>query len=95
MVKNYLRIFAEEFCKTVNWRSTSAAFPKFVEMLTLEHYTYYLLEGFVISGGSLSDSVMKDANGAITNYLIAGGAMGDAELARIGGLIAKIFEVRS
>lgn len=63
-------------------------------MLTLEHCTYYLLEGFIISGGSLSDSVMKDANGAITNYLVAAGAMGDAELNRIGQVMLKIFEVR-
>ncbi len=62
-------------------------------MLTLEQYTYYLLEGFIISGGSLSDTVMKDANGAITNYLVAAGAMGDDELKRIGGFIIKIFEV--
>lgn len=79
--------------RSVNWRSTSAAFPKFVEMLALEQYTFYILEGFVISGGSLSDTVMKDANGAITNYLIAAGAIGDAELVRIGGLVNKLFEV--
>jgi hypothetical protein len=77
----------------VNWRSTSSTFPKFVELLPLQEYTYYLLEGFVISGGSLSDSVMKDANGAITNYFVASGAMGDSELYRIGNLLLQIFEV--
>jgi hypothetical protein len=60
-------------------------------MLSLTNYTYYLLEGFLISGGSLSDSVMKNANGAITNYLVAAGAVGDDELERIGSILLKIF----
>lgn len=87
-----LSIFPEDFVKTCNWRSTSQTFPRFVELLKFPVFTYPLLTGFVVSGGSLSDSVMKDANGAVKNYIHASGAMGDQEAIRVGDVLLKIFE---
>jgi len=91
--KEVMKVFTKEFVDTVNWRSTALTYPKFVDLLPLEEYTNYLLEGLLISGGSLSDSVMKDANGAIVNYFIASGAMGNQEILRIGNILLQIFEV--
>ncbi|CAL8141167.1 unnamed protein product [Orchesella dallaii] len=87
-----VQIFSEEFVTGANWRSTSQTFPRFVELLKFEEYSYPLLSGFVVSGGSLSDSVMKDANGAVKNYIHASGAMGDAEIIRISEILLQIFK---
>lgn len=87
-----LSIIPEDFVKTANWRSTSQTFPRFVELLKFPVYTYPVLTGFIVSGGSLSDSVMKDANGAVKNYIHASGAMGDQELVRIGEILLQIFK---
>ncbi|ODM89904.1 Tubulin-specific chaperone D [Orchesella cincta] len=86
-----VQIFPAEFVASANWRSTSQTFPRFVELLKFEEYTYPILSGFVVSGGSLSDRVMKDANGAVKNYIHASGAMGDAEIIRISEILLQIF----
>jgi len=90
-----VNIFPLEFCTSVNWRQTSHTFSKFSEVLALEPYTYHLLEGFAISGGAaiVGSSVMKDANGAVKNYLVASGSLrGDEELVRIFKIVLQILE---
>ena len=62
-------------------------------MLQYEEFSYDLLSGFVISGGSLSDTILKDAHGAIKTYLHENGLNNNAELERIGQLLVRIFRV--
>lgn len=87
-----LTIFTEDFVKTCNWRATAQMFPKFVELIKFPTYSYPILCGFIISGGSLSDKVMKDANGAVKNYIHASGAIGDQEVIRVGEILLQIFQ---
>jgi len=89
------KIFPKDFCSSVNWRSSSQTFPRFVELLQVEDFTSDILEGFCISGGSMSEGVMRDANGAVANYLLASGAMGTTETERIAQVLVKILSDNS
>jgi hypothetical protein len=88
-----LRAFPLDFCKTVMWRCSAETFPRFAQLIPLERYTYSILSGFVVSGGSLSDKILKDANGAITSYLQDVSDSEDSkELERIGAVLIQIFK---
>jgi hypothetical protein len=88
-------IFPQKYLDTANWRDSSDNFPRFAELMKIEGLTYEVLSGFVLSGGSLSDSVLKDANTAISNYLLTAAEDGSTEeLTRIGKTFLEIFKVR-
>lgn len=88
-----LETFPEDYVKSVNWRSTSQTFPRFVSLLNYDEYISPVLTGFIVSGGSLSDSVMKDANGAVKHFILNSQAGGDSKVvSRVGWAILKIFE---
>lgn len=51
-------IFPKDECNLLNWNSASATFPKFVQLLQFEPYTYNVLLGLICSVGGLTESLV-------------------------------------
>ncbi|CAG7704511.1 unnamed protein product [Allacma fusca] len=86
-----VEFFPKDFCTAVNWRATALTFPRFAKVIAYEEFSYDILSGFVISGGSLSDTILKDAHGAINSYLYECETSNKKELLRVGQILLEIF----
>lgn len=54
---------------SINWADAAVTFPLLVEVLGIEEYFEYVVAGLVISAGSLTQSVVKEAGAALVRWV--------------------------
>ncbi|XP_043272300.1 tubulin-specific chaperone D [Venturia canescens] len=59
----------EECIKSIDWKTESVTFPRFIRMLTFPPYTDPLLRGIIFSVGGLSESLVKYSSVSLFSYL--------------------------
>ncbi|XP_060524658.1 tubulin-specific chaperone D [Cylas formicarius] len=86
-------IFPKNECDILNWNSAAATFPKFVQLLRFEPFTYNLLVGLICSVGGLTESLVKNAGTSLFDYLRhqLDEKDGETEIVRICETVHKIF----
>lgn len=52
-------IFPVPECELLNWNSEAVTFPKFVQLLPFNDYTYNLLLGLIVSIGGLTETLVS------------------------------------
>ncbi|KAL1505707.1 hypothetical protein ABEB36_005211 [Hypothenemus hampei] len=85
-------IFPKEECNILNWNSANATFPKFVQLLQFDCYTYAVLVGLISSVGGLTESLVKSSSASLFSYLKEQEKLkGPSEVKRICGILTQIF----
>ncbi|XP_030759284.1 tubulin-specific chaperone D [Sitophilus oryzae] len=85
-------IFSQEECDNLNWNSASSTFPKFVQLLQFQPYTYNVLLGLICSIGGLTESLVKSSSLSFFTYLKQEiKDKGVEEIIRICEIVYKIF----
>ncbi|KAF7283125.1 hypothetical protein GWI33_001275 [Rhynchophorus ferrugineus] len=85
-------IFPKEECDALNWNSAGATFPKFVQLLQFEPFTYNVLLGLICSIGGLTESLVKSSSSSLFSYLKQEiKVKGFTEMQRISEMVYKIF----
>lgn len=52
-------IFQKAECDLLNWNSEAVTFPKFVQLIQFESYTYHVLLGLICSVGGMTETLVK------------------------------------
>ncbi|CAG9762163.1 unnamed protein product [Ceutorhynchus assimilis] len=85
-------IFPKEEWTSLNWNSAGATFPKFVQLLQFNPYTYPVLVGLICSIGGLTETLIKNSSSSLFNYLKQEEkSKGTTEIRRICETIHQIF----
>lgn len=59
-------IFGKDEATGINWSSPADTFPRFVQLMTSDEYSYHLMLGTVVSAGGLTESLVS-LSGIILN----------------------------
>lgn len=62
-------LFPQEECTLFNWNSAAITFPKFVQLLEYDVYTYNVLLGLVSSIGGMTETLVKSSSSSLYAYL--------------------------
>lgn len=87
------RIIPKDAKDLYNWNSAGFTFPKFVQLIEFEPYTYSILLGLVTSVGGLTETLVNTASPALFDQLHKlQRKKGPEEIYKICDVILKIFE---
>ncbi|XP_018322258.1 tubulin-specific chaperone D [Agrilus planipennis] len=85
-------IFSQEECDALNWHSANSTFPKFVQLIELEEFTYNLMLGIITSVGGMTETLVKNSSSALFTYLKEQEKKkGLEEIQRVCETISEIF----
>lgn len=85
-------IFLKSDCDNLNWNSALATFPKFVQLVDFEPYTYRILVGLICSIGGLTETLVKHSSASFFAHMkTLKQTEGTSEIKKIYDTILQIF----
>lgn len=84
-------IFCKEECDMLNWNSAAVTFPKFVQLLKYDEYTYNVLLGLVSSVGGMTETLVRSSSSSLYGYFDNLQPNKKTEIERLCDIIYSIF----